>query len=92
MAKLNGFVLLWEYKLQKKEEEEEADRNCNQGQDPSFQVFSTTRWMGRDEHENVLIHVTFWLTFSSLSGSPLQRVLRETLKDFHTGLKLFMTV
>lgn len=41
---------------------------------------------------NTICDVTFRLTFSSLSGSPLQRVFRETLKDFHTGLRLFMTV
>lgn len=36
--------------------------------------------------------MTCRLTFSSLSWSPLQSVFSETLKDFQTGLRLFMTV
>lgn len=38
------------------------------------------------------VSMTWRLTFSSLSWSPLQSVFKETLKAFQTGLRLFMTV
>lgn len=67
------------------------------------QVWKTLIWLSHSHPEinqinstglelNVSLLPLLELTFSSLSWSPLQSVFRETLKDFQTGLRLFMTV